>query len=141
MKRLSRRKFLGVGTAAVAAAAAGCTGAFDANLGTDEPEEFLVVSTDLVHSPGYRWDDATYPEDMVARIVVENQRPERGEGVLEATLRHEPPGGEPKQWEKSEPIEGGGGVAPTVILIFEDVYEDGNDFSDYEISAEVVEES
>ncbi len=140
MQRATRRQFLGAASGSVAIAMAGCTGAFDSNLGTDEPEEFVVASTDLVHAPGYRWEEATYPEDIVARVVVENQQPQQAEAVLEATLYHEPANGEAEQWEERKDIGGGGGVSPTVILIFEDVYEDGNQFEDYDLETTLVEE-
>jgi len=135
----SRRQFTGLLASAAAAGLSGCVEAFGQYLGNDQEGEFLVVTTDLLHAPGYRWEEAAYPEDIVARIAVENRRSERQRATLEATLRHDPPDGEAEKWTQSMELNEGRGVSPTIVMIFENVYEEGNSFDDYEIDAEIIE--
>lgn len=67
MKPVSRRQFAGLSVGALSLGLAGCTDAISDNLDNDAEGEFLVVGTYLVHSPGYRWEDASYPDDILAR--------------------------------------------------------------------------
>lgn len=139
MGRLSRREFTGLLGSAAAVSLSGCTEAFGEYLGNDQEGEFLVVTTNLLHSPGYRWEDAQYPDDIVARIAVENRRADRQRATLEATLTNDPPDGESEEWTKTRELNQSRGSSPTIVMIFDSVYEDGDDFDNYEIEARIVE--
>jgi len=133
MTGLSRRQFVGLAGATAVAGLAGCTDA------GGEEGEFLVVTEDLAPGEGSRYEGAT-ENDIVARIGIENQRNERQRATLESELRYEPPNGETETWVKTEELDEGRGVSPTVVLVFEDVYDEGNDFEDYVIDSQIIEE-
>lgn len=140
MRRPSRREFTGLTATALTAGLGGCLDTVGGYLGNDESGEFLVVTADLVHSPGYRWEAASYPEDVVARIAVENRRSSRQRALLVATLHYDPPDGEAIEWTLTRELNEGRGVSPTLTFIFEDVYEESRSFEHYEINARIVEE-
>lgn len=61
--------------------------------------------------------------------------------MIDAKLRYEPENGEPIVWTETKELEIGPGVAPELIVIFEDVWEEGREFEEYDITAEVVQEA
>lgn len=137
----SRRRFLTLASGGLAVGLAGCTDAIADYLGSEEDGEFLVVSTTLSHSPGYRVEGAEYPDDIVARVSVENRLPSRQQGTLEVELRYEPDDGEDEVWTLTDELDTPRGVSPTLTYVFESAYQSGSTFpDDYEISAEIVQE-
>jgi hypothetical protein len=138
----SRRRYLALASGGLAAGLAGCTDAIADYLGSEEEGEFLVVSTTLSHSPGYRLDEAEYPEDILARVSVENRLPSRQQGTLEIELRYVPDDGEGEVWTLTDQLDTPRGVSPTLTYVFESAYQPGSEFpDDYEISAEIVGKS
>ena len=138
----SRRRFLALASGGLAVGLAGCTDAIADYLGPAEDGEFLVVSTTLSHSPGYRIQSAEYPEDIVARVSVENRLPSRQRGTLEVELRYVPEDGEGEVWTLTDELDTPRGVSPTLTYVFESAYQAGSEFpDDYEVSAEIVQRS
>lgn len=139
MTQPSRRRALALAGGTVLTALAGCTEAVSEYLGSEEEGEFLVVSTSLNHSPGYRIEKAEYPDDIVARVSIENRRPTRQQGRLELELRYVP---ESRTWHMTDDIDVTGGVSPTYTYVFESAYQPESEVpDDYEISAEIVQKS
>lgn len=141
MTDCSRRKLLGVASAVATSSLAGCLDTVGEYLGSEQEGEFLVVGTDLVHAPGYRWEAASYPEDVVVQVAVENRRPSRQSATLVVTLRYDPPDGETIRWEERDELNEGRGVSPTIPVIFEDVWIPDRAIEHYHVSAEIVEDT
>lgn len=140
MNGSSRRRVLALAGSSLAVSLAGCTEAAQQYLGSETEGEFLVVNSGLSHSPGYRIEHAKYPDDIVARVTIENGRPRRAQGRLEIELRYEPDDGEPKVWTKTDGLDEPGGFSHTPTYVFKDAYQPGSEVpEDYEISAEIVE--
>lgn len=139
MTNCSRRQLLGAASAVGTVSLAGCLDTVGEYLGSEEEGEFLVVGTDLVHAPGYRWEAATYPDDIVVQVAVENRRASRQTATLVVTLRYDPPDGETIRWEQRDELNEGRGVSPTIPVIFEDVWNPERAIEHYEVSAEIVE--
>lgn len=138
----SRRRYLALASGGLAVGLAGCTDAIADYLGSEDEGEFLVVSTTLSHSPGYRLESAEYPEDIVARISVENRLPSRQQGTLEIELRYDPDDGEGEVWTLTDELDTPRGVSPTLTYVFESAYQPGSTFpDDYEVSARIVQKS
>lgn len=138
----SRRRCLALASGGLAIGLAGCTDAIADYLGSEEEGEFLVVSTTLSHSPGYRLEGAEYPEDILARVSIENRLPSRQQGTLEIELRYNPDNGEGEVWTLTDELDTPRGVSPTLTYVFESVYQPDSEFpDDYEISAEIVRKS
>lgn len=132
METPARRRFLALAGSAGLAGLAGCGELF-----TPEDEgEFLVVNTNLAHSPGFEHHGASYPEDIVARVTVENGRANRQQGLLELQLRHEESG---ETWEKSDDLDVRGGISREFTYVFESAYIEGSDVvQEYEISGDIT---
>jgi hypothetical protein len=122
MQTPSRRQFLtalgGVGTALVA----GCV--------SDEDPEFLVTDTAFsIRKSG----------TMDVQVSVENGFLDRRTGIIEVIVRYEPDDGESEQWQQTEELELSGGTEIQRHFLFEDVYEQGIDLADYDVSAQLLD--
>ncbi|MEF8938089.1 hypothetical protein [Halobacteriaceae bacterium SHR40] len=137
MGRLSRRQFTGLLASGATLLLSGCTEAFGEYLGNDQEGKLLVVTTNLrvTNTTG---DETEYPADIAARIVVENRRSERQQATLEAILRHDRPAGEPEEWTNTRELNLGRGVSPTIEMLFESVFEEGDKLENYEIEAAIL---
>jgi len=132
MRTVSRRTYLGIAGGALSLGLAGCT---------DTETEFLVTNTQLIHQNGD--DRFDYPDDILIRVAVENTRPSRQEGTLELTLRHDPGTGEDdvETWTKTDDIELAQGTTKQYHYRFQNVFETGNDLSDYTVEGTIIQES
>lgn len=140
MKPPSRRQFLSFAVGGLAVSVSGCTEAVSNYLGPEEPGEFLVVSANLSHSPGYRVESASYPEDIVALVAIENRRPNRQQGTLELELRYVPDDGEQKEWQITDELDVPGGISPSYTYVFESAYQSDSEVpDDYEISGRIIQ--
>jgi hypothetical protein len=122
MQTLSRRQYLtalgGTGTLLLA----GCV--------DDEEPEFVVTDT------AFSIYEAS---DMDVLVTVENGYLDRRTGTIEVTVRHEPENGETEQWRQTEELELSGGTEIQRNFLFEDIYEEGIDLADYDVSAQLLD--
>lgn len=125
----SRREYLAVVCGGLlAGGVAGCS---------EQESEFLVTNTQLVHRDGD--DRFDYPDDVLVRVTVENSFAQRQEGTLVMTLVHRPDGDESREetWEKREAISLPQGTSTIRRLVFEDVFDPGNDIDDYTLETTI----
>ena len=127
---LSRRRLLALAGGLAVAGVAGCV---------EQEAEFLVTDIRRIHQPGDRRYD--YPEDILFRVSVENTGPSSEQGRIELRLVHDPGDGEPETWSRTDPISLSRGTAVRKEYVFENVFRAGNDIENYELEAEVVQDS
>ncbi|MEF8813083.1 MAG: hypothetical protein V5A55_04615 [Halovenus sp.] len=122
MGHLSRRQYLGVVAGTLGIGVAGCI---------DENPEFLVTNLEVIHQNGFGNVDYTYPDDMLVRVTIENEYPERREGTVVVVLEYAPDGEPIESWEEREFYSLGRGVSPQPYFVFPDAYRPGSDVKDY----------
>lgn len=131
MNEVSRRRFLSLGGVTVAVGLAGC--------GLDDEGELVISDTQLHYQEGDRRYE--YPQDVGARINVENTIASRQTYTLEVTLEKRTEDGE---WEevgiraREESTPAGTETLP--FFVFESVADENNEISDFRIRAEFVDE-
>ena len=134
----TRRELLATTGATVAASLSGCLDAVGSYLGADEEGE-LVVSLTNIRRPTAGGSGPGTPDDIVARIDIENRRPERVAGRLEMELRYVPNGQIEQRWSKTDELEYDRGISPQPLYVFESAYQPGSQVpDDYELDAEIV---
>lgn len=139
MKRPSRRELLALSASGVAVSLSGCLDAFADYLGADAEGELVVALTNLRQPTGTDGSPGT-PADIVARIDIENRRPERMTGRLEMELRYVPDGETEQRWPKTTQLDIKGGISPQLQYVFESAYQSGSTVpDDYEIDAEILD--
>ncbi|WP_336327795.1 hypothetical protein [Halovenus sp. HT40] len=139
MRRPSRRELLAVSASAAAVSLSGCLEAFAKYLGSDVEGKLVVSLTNLRRPTGTSGTPGT-PADIVARVDIENRRPERATGRLEMELRYIRDGTTEQSWTKSEQIDVQSGISPQKRYVFEDAYQRGSAVpDDYELDAEIVD--
>lgn len=134
----TRRELLAATGATVAASLSGCLDVVSSYLGGDEEGDLVVALTNL-RRPSANESGPGTPDDIVARIDIENRRPERVSGRLEMELRHVPDGETEQRWSKTDQLEYDRGVSPQPLYVFESAYQPGSQVpDDYELDAEIV---
>lgn len=131
MRSFSRRSYLTLTGTGFVCALAGCA---------ETEAEFLVTDLQLIHQRGQA--NATYPDDVVVRVSIENTGPSAQEGTLELTLAYVPGGvEEPEQtWQKEDEVRISRGTSRTSDFVFEDAYVAGSDiFEEYEVDGEITQ--
>lgn len=122
-----RRQFVGFAGTTVLALVAGCL---------NQPTEFLVTDTVVIHQEGERHYD--YPEDVSVRIGIDNTTPERQDGTLVATLeRTDGDGKVLESWTKRQDISLSRGTNQREILVFENVFDTGDDIDNFRMQAHI----
>lgn len=135
----SRRELLAVSASAAVVSLSGCVDAFARYLGSEEEGKFVVSLTNLRRPTGTGGSPGT-PADIVARVDIENRRPERVRGRLEMELRYIPDGTTEQSWTKSEQLDVQSGISPQKKYVFQDAYQSGSAVpDDYELDAEIVD--
>lgn len=138
MTELTRRKLLGTVGAAGVAALSGCLDPVANYLGADQEGE-LVVALANIRRPTADGTGPGTPADIVARIDIENRRPERVAGRLEMELRYVPDGEVENRWQKTDELEYDRGISPQPLYVFESAYQPGSQVpGDYELDAKIV---
>jgi len=122
MLSLSRRRYLGLAAGTLGVGVAGCT---------DEEPEFLVTNVEVIHQQGFSSVEYAYPDDMLVRVTIENQYPERKEGTVVVRLEYAPDGETVESWEEQEFFSMGRGVSPQPFFVFPDAYRSGSEADDY----------
>lgn len=139
MNMPSRRELLAVSASAAAVSLSGCLDAFAKYLGSEQEGELVVALTNLRRPTGNSGSPGT-PADIVARVDVENRRPDRVTGRLEMELRYVPDGEAENQWTKSEQLDVQGGISPQNQYVFESAYQPESAVpGDYELDAKIVD--
>ncbi len=130
MTRIGRRRFLAVGSVACAVGFAGC--------GLDEEGELVVSNTQVHYQEGDR--RYRYPQDVGARITIENTLTETQTVTLEATLEHE---GSDGNWDavatKTQTVEVLAATSRIPFVVFESVAGSDDEARDFRIETELVE--
>ena len=122
-----RRQFLGVVGTTALTAVAGCL---------DQPTEFLVTDTVIIHVDGYQYFD--YPEDISVRVEIDNTTPDRQEGILVATLQRTDGNGDVlESWTKRQEVSLSRGTNQRETLVYEDVFDTGDDIDNYRMQAHI----
>ncbi|WP_436900475.1 hypothetical protein [Halovenus halobia] len=138
MTNPTRRELLAATGATVAASLSGCLDAVGSYLGADEEGELVVALTNI-RRPTPDGAGPGTPEDIVARIDIENRIPERVSGRLEMELRYVPNGETEQRWNKTDELEYVRGISPQPLYVFESAYQPGSQIpGDYELDAEIV---
>jgi hypothetical protein len=122
MGHLSRRQYLGLAAGTFGVGVAGCI---------DENPEFLVTNVEVIHQDGFGNVDYTYPDDMLVRVTIENEHPDRREGTVVVALEYAPDGETVESWEQREFFSLGRGVSPRPFFVFPDAYRSGSGVEDY----------
>jgi hypothetical protein len=139
MRTPTRRELLGATAAAGAASLSGCLDAVGNYLGADQEGGFVVALTNI-RRPTPDGSGPGTPNDIVARIDIENRRPERVAGRLEMELRYVPDGDVEQRWQLSDELEYDRGISPQPLYVFESAYQPGSQVpDDYELDAEIVD--
>jgi hypothetical protein len=121
-----RRRVLALAGTAVTVGLAGC----------GAEAKFLVTNIQPIHRPGD--DRFDYPEDILYRVSIENTGPDRAEGTLDMTLTHDA-GNETETWSKQQEVSVSRGTAALKMIVFENVFQEGNDIDNYSLEAEIVQ--
>lgn len=138
MKTPSRREILAVAVSGVAVSLSGCVDAFAEYLGADQEGKFVVALTNL-RRPTANSPKGT-PADIVARVDIENRRPERVKGRLEMELRYAPEGTAEQTWTKTDQLDVRRGISPQKKYVFQSAYQPGSAVPGaYELDAEIVD--
>lgn len=139
MTALTRRELLAATGATVAASLSGCLDAVGNYLGGDE-EGDLVVALTNIRRPTADGSGPGTPDDIVARIDIENRMPESVSGRLEMELRYVPNGETERRWTLTDELEYERGISPQPLYVFESAYQPGSQVpDDYELDAEIVD--
>lgn len=139
MSNPTRRRLLAVGGATIAASLSGCLDAVGSYLGAEQEGDMVVALTNL-RRPTPDGAGPGTPEDIVARIDIENRRPERVSGRLEMELRYVPDEQVEQRWSLTDELEYDRGVSPQPLYVFESAYQPGSQVpGDYELDAEIVD--
>jgi hypothetical protein len=130
MTRIGRRRFLAVGGVACAVGLAGC--------GFDEEGELVVSNTQVHYQDGDR--RYQYPQDVGARITIENTLTETQTVTLEATLEREESEG---SWvavaTTTQTVEVLAATSRIPFVVFESVADSDDEARDFRIEAELME--
>lgn len=139
METPTRRDLLAATGAAGVASLSGCLDAVGDYLGSNE-EGDLVVALANIRRPTADGTGPGSSDDIVARIDIENRRPERVAGRLEMELRYVPDGQVQQRWQKTDDLEYDRGISPQPLYVFESAYQPGSQVpGDYELDAEIVD--
>lgn len=139
MTRPTRRELLATVGATGAASLSGCLDAVGNYLGADQEGGFVVALTNI-RRPTPDGSGPGTPADIVARVDIENRRPERVRGRLEMELRYVPNGEVEKRWTLTDELEYDRGISPQPLYVFESAYQPGSQVpDDYELDAEIVD--
>jgi hypothetical protein len=139
MKTPSRRELLGVAASGAAVSLSGCLSSFAEYLGADQEGSFVVALANLRRPSGNDGTKGT-PADIVARLDLENRRPERAQGRLEMELRYIPDGETEQMWSLTDQLDVRRGVSPQKQYVFKSAYQAGSAVpKDYDLDAEIVD--
>lgn len=138
MTKPTRRELLAATGATVAASLSGCLDAVGSYLGADQEGDLVVALTNLRRPTPDGVGPGT-PDDIVARIDIENRRPERVTGRLEMELMYVLDGETEQRWNKTDELEYERGISPQPLYVFESAYQPGSLVpDDYELDAKIV---
>ena len=131
MNGFSRRRFLSLGSVTMAVGLAGC--------GLDDEGELVISDTQVHYQEGDR--RYQYPQDVGARINIENTMGSRQTYTLEVILEKRTGDGEweevgTKAREESTPA----GTETLPFFVFESVADADDEISDFRIQARFVDD-